>query len=71
MASGDSPWSDSHHHSSFTTNLLGLILDEPQPSLDILSKGNLGVIFPTIPIDISIKPGVIEYIHIGASCSVE
>ena len=38
---------------------------------NVLSEGNLGVMFPTIPIDIYVKPGVIEHIHIGASCSAE
>jgi hypothetical protein len=32
-------------------------------------KGNLSNISPTIPLDISIKPGVVENVHIGASCS--
>jgi hypothetical protein len=32
-------------------------------------EGNLSNISPTIPLDISIKPGVVENVHIGASCS--
>jgi hypothetical protein len=32
-------------------------------------EGNLTNISPTIPLDISIKPGVVENVHIGASCS--
>jgi len=71
MASRDSPWDHSHHRSSLATCSRGLILDEPQSSLYILSEGNLGVISPTIPIDISIKPGIIEQIYIGVSCSDE
>jgi hypothetical protein len=31
-------------------------------------EGNLSNISPTIPLDISIKPGVVENVHIGASC---
>ena len=32
-------------------------------------EGNLSNISPTIPLDISIKPGIVENVHIGASCS--
>jgi hypothetical protein len=35
----------------------------------VFAKGNLSNISPTIPIDISIKPGIVENVHIGASCS--
>eukprot|EP00253_Pinus_taeda_P034888 PITA_34888 len=35
------------------------------------SELNLGNISRTIPIDISVKPGIIENIHIGASCTDE
>ena len=31
----------------------------------------MGVISPTIPIDIFVKPGIVEHIHIGSSCSEE
>lgn len=44
-----------------------MILDELESSLEILSEGNLGVISPTIPIDVFLKSRVIEHIHIGAS----
>ena len=30
---------------------------------------NLGNISSTIPIDISVKPGIIENMHIGACCT--
>jgi len=33
------------------------------------SELNLGNISKTIPLDISVKPGIIENIHIGASCT--
>jgi hypothetical protein len=39
------------------------------PTLDILYEGNLGNISPTIPLDISIKLGIVENFHICASCS--
>jgi hypothetical protein len=32
-------------------------------------EGNLSNISPTIPLNISIKPGVVKNVHIGASCS--
>jgi hypothetical protein len=34
-----------------------------------LAEGNLSNISPTIPIDISVKPGIVENVHIGAPCS--
>jgi hypothetical protein len=37
----------------------------------VLYEGNLSNISPTIPLDISIKPGVVENVHIGASCSTD
>jgi len=36
---------------------------------EVWSEGNLGNITQTMPIDISIKPYVIEHIHIGVPCS--
>jgi hypothetical protein len=35
----------------------------------VIYEGNLSNISPTIPLDISIKPGVVENVHIGAACS--
>ncbi|MCY6488341.1 hypothetical protein, partial [Actinobacillus pleuropneumoniae] len=32
-------------------------------------EGNMGNITQMMPIDISIKPGVIENVHIGVTCS--
>jgi hypothetical protein len=32
-------------------------------------EGNLSNISPNMPLDISIKPGVVENVHIRASCS--
>jgi hypothetical protein len=34
----------------------------------VFAEANLRNISPTIPIDISIKPGIVENVHIGASC---
>jgi hypothetical protein len=36
---------------------------------DVFSEGNLSNISPTIPIDIFVKPGIVENVHIGASFS--
>jgi hypothetical protein len=36
---------------------------------DIYAKGNMEITYPTIMIDISLTPGKIENIHIGADCS--
>jgi hypothetical protein len=35
----------------------------------VFSEGNLRNILPTIPLDISVKHGIVENVHIGASCS--
>jgi len=76
MSLEETPLDDGHQRSSF---LLKIELethstvspDPPIPILpyDILSEGNLGVIYDTVPIDISIKPGIVENIHIDASYS--
>ena len=71
MASGDSLWNYPHHHSSLASSSQEHGPDELHSPLDIFSEGNFGVISPTIPIDISIKPGIVEHIHVGASCSEE
>jgi hypothetical protein len=35
----------------------------------VFSEGNLSNISPTIPLDIFVKPRIVENVHIGASCS--
>jgi hypothetical protein len=45
-----------------------MISPVPEPIDNVLYEGNLGNISPTIPLDILIKPGVVENVHIGASC---
>ena len=78
-------WDDTHHHSTFLpyfdqieNNFSSLFsfetLSDPQNPISTLSSSsewNLGNISATVPIDISVKPGIIENIHIGASCSLE
>ena len=75
----DLPWEDLHHRSSFLPELDHFENDfssifttkyvkEPQnPLQNPDSELNLENIFRTVAIDISVKPGIIENIHIGAS----
>ena len=35
----------------------------------MVTEGNMGIITPTIPINILMKPSVVEHIHIGQNCS--
>jgi hypothetical protein len=79
----DNPWDDGHHHSILfleqqtlenyqrilTPSIVVVITTVPGPTRDVFAEGNLSNISPTIPIDISVKPGIIEDVHIGASCS--
>jgi hypothetical protein len=48
-----------------------IIASVPDSTHDVLYEGNLSNISPTIPLDISIKPVVVENVHIGDSCSTE
>ena len=78
MSLEETPWDDSHHHSYFflkpktieihheTLVLPGILTDYHH---DVLYEGNLGNISANIPIYISFKLGIMENIHIGASCS--
>jgi hypothetical protein len=79
----DTPWDDGHHrsilflvqhiienyHQISTPSTVVVISTIPKFALDVFSEGNLSNISPTIPLDISIKPGIVENVHIGASCS--
>jgi len=38
---------------------------------EVFSEGNMGTITQTMPIDISVKPRIVENIHIGVTCSSE
>lgn len=81
MCVDDLPWEDLHHRSSFLPaddrfeNDFSLIFtaeyvkNAQTPMKHPDSELNLGNISHTIPIDISVKPGIVEHIHIGASCS--
>ena len=75
------PWDDLHHRSSFlpefdrlenefSSILMIDYVKEPHNPISIKnsdSEINLGNISTTVPIDISVKPRVLEKIHIGAS----
>jgi hypothetical protein len=79
----DTPWDDGHHRSILfleqhtlenyqwisTPSTIVVISTVPATTHDVFAEGNLSNISPMIPIDISIKPGIVENVHIGASCS--
>jgi hypothetical protein len=79
----ETPWDDGHHRSILfleqhtlenyqrisTPSTVVVISTIPESAHDVFSKGNLSNISPTIPIDISIKPGIVKNVNIGASCS--
>jgi hypothetical protein len=79
----DNPWDAGHHHSILfleqhtlenyqwilTPSTVVIISTVPESAHDVFSEGNLSNISPTIRLDISVKPGIIENVHIGASCS--
>jgi hypothetical protein len=79
----DTPWDDGHHRSILfmeqhtlenyewisTPSTVVFVSMVPESAHDVFVEGNLSNISPTIPIDISIKPGIVENVHIGASCS--
>ena len=75
------PWEDLHHRSSFLHDLNHFETDfasifsadyvkEPHNPLQTFdSELNLENISTTVRIDISVKPGIFENIHIVASCT--
>jgi hypothetical protein len=76
------PWDDNHHRSSFLPSLDEIekdihsifpdsVVDSRQSPIltqDTTSEGNLGNISSTISIDISIKEGIVENVHLDANC---
>jgi hypothetical protein len=70
----DNPWNDGHHRSILfleqhtiesyqwiSTPLTVVVISTvPESTHDVFSEGNLSNISPTIPLDISIKPGIVE-----------
>jgi hypothetical protein len=85
MSMEDTPWDDGNHCSILflerdtveryqwisTPSTVVVISSVPESTHDVLYEGNLSNISPTIPLDISIKPRVMENVHIGASCSID
>jgi hypothetical protein len=83
MSMEDTPWDDGNHHSILflkcetiesyqrisTLSTVVVISFVPESTHDVLYEGNLSNISPTIPLDISVKPRVMENVHIDASCS--
>jgi hypothetical protein len=83
MSMEDTPWDDGHHRSILfleqhivesyqwisTPSTVVVISTIPESTHDMFYEGNLSNISPMIPLDISIKPRVVENLHIGASCS--
>jgi hypothetical protein len=81
----DTPWDDGHHRSILflgqqtlenyqrisPPSTVVVISTVPQFTQDVFAEGNLSNISPTIPIDISVKPGIVENVNIGTSCSAE
>jgi hypothetical protein len=84
MSMEDTPWDDGHHHSILflekhtieiyqqisNSSTIVVISSVPKSPHDVLYEENLSNISPIVPLDISIKPGVIKNVHIKASCSI-
>jgi hypothetical protein len=74
MSMEDTPWDDGHHRSILfleldtiesyqwilNPSIVVTISSVPEPIHDVLYEGNLCNISPNIPLDILIKPGVVE-----------
>ena len=85
MSESEPVWEDHHHRSSFLPNATSVgfeleslistdIVTHPQTPVllqNIESEGKLCNITKTTPIDISVKPGTIEHVHVGKKCSIE
>jgi len=81
----ETPWDDGHHCSILfleietiesyqqilTPSIVVVISFVPEPTHNVFYEGNLSSISPTIPLDILIKPRVMEKVHISASCLVD
>jgi len=83
MSIEEATWNDIHHHSLFFPSPMVMStclekfsscfptqpLQPPIMTHDVWSEGNMGNITQTIPTDISVKPSIIENVHIGVTCS--
>jgi hypothetical protein len=85
MSMEDTPWDDGNHHSILfleretiesyqwisTLSTFVVISSILESTHDVLYEGNLSKFSPTIPLDMPVKPGVMENVHISASCSTD
>jgi hypothetical protein len=85
MSMEDTPWDDGHQPSILflerdtiesyqgisTLSTVVVISSVPESTHDVLYEGNLRKISPTVPLDILIKPDIMENVHIRASCSID
>jgi len=80
MMADETPWVDNHHRSSFPEIIENTIEDYYSPNVigtfqgfiyvhEMNFKNNLANIEETIPLSISMEPGVVENVPIGGSCS--
>lgn len=83
MSLEETPWNDAHHRSSFLLSVAYISscldtfvshththpLQTPILVHEGLSEGNMGNITTIVPIDISLKRGIFDKIHINVSCS--
>jgi hypothetical protein len=83
MSMEETPWDDGHHHSILfleqhtiegyqwisTPSTIVIISTIPESTHDLFYEGNLSNISPTLRLNISIKPGIVENVHIRSSCS--
>jgi hypothetical protein len=83
MSTKHTPWDNGHHHSILfleqrtiegyqrlsTPSIVVIISTIPESTHHMFYEGNLSNVSPTIPLNISIKPRVVENVHIGALCS--
>lgn len=79
------PWNDHHYHLSFLPSPHKIendfsntfspqivnSLESPISMLQSEFERNLGNIYDTISIDISVKTRVVENIHVGSSCAIK
>lgn len=80
MSLEEPPWIDTHHRSSFLPRPVVMstaFVESSSPFLppivtqEVWSEGNLGNITQMRPISISIKPSIIEHVHLGVSSSLD
>ena len=85
MSLEEPPWFNLHHHSSFLPTLRETLaclerfapclpsqpLQTPIQVYQVSSAGNMGNITQTQSIDIFVKLGIVEHIHISVTCTHE